>query len=136
MRWGEEGGPAARPLRKWGGRFFAGLVVDCFWGWGRGNWVTQTLLLRKELHGCAPSAFKRSRVNFENLAYLTLKEPGTSVGGEVAPAGVFVGLGARLANTQLDLGQGPLEATNRQLDLGIQGQGFFKVKIQDTIGNG
>jgi flagellar basal-body rod protein FlgG len=75
-------------------------------------------------------------VNFENLAYLTLKEPKTNAAKEMTPSGVFVGLGARLANTQLDLEQGPLEATNRQLDLGIQGQGFFKVKIQDLVGNG
>jgi len=42
----------------------------------------------------------------------------------------------RLGCTQLDLTQGSLESTNRPLDVGIQGQRFFKVKIVNSIGNG
>jgi flagellar basal-body rod protein FlgG len=54
----------------------------------------------------------------------------------VSPAGIYVGLGVRVSNTQLDTEQGSLENTGRQLDVGISGQGFFKVKIMDTIGDG
>ncbi len=83
------------------------------------------------------NAFKRSRVNFEDLMYVMLKQPGTTSGsGEVSPAGIFVGLGTRISNTQLDLEQGPLENTNRQLDVGIEGKGFLKVKIMDSFGDG
>jgi flagellar basal-body rod protein FlgG len=81
-------------------------------------------------------AFKGSRVNFEDLYYLTLKQPGsTNAAQEVSPSGIFVGLGTRLSNTQLDLSQGSLENTTRDWDLGIQGQGFFKIKILDTVGS-
>jgi flagellar basal-body rod protein FlgG len=92
--------------------------------------VVANNLANAETHG-----FKRSRVNFEDLMYLTLKQPGvTNAAGDVSPAGIFVGLGTRISNTQVDLEQGSLESTNRQLDVGIQGQGFFKVKT--TIGDG
>src|SRR5208282_6082669 len=65
-------------------------------------------------------AFKGSRVNFEDLFYQTLKEPGTTSGnGQISPSGIYVGLGTRVSNTQLDLTQGSLENTGRDLDVGI-----------------
>jgi len=36
----------------------------------------------------------------------------------------------------LDLTQGSLESTGRPLDVGVQGQGFFTVRIPNSIGNG
>jgi flagellar basal-body rod protein FlgG len=98
---------------------------------------TQIDVVANNLANAETTAFKRSRVNFEDLMYQTLREPGaTNVAGDVAPAGVFVGLGVRVSNTQLDTSVGSPESTQRQLDCAIQGQGFFKVKVLDTIGNG
>src|SRR5262245_38963099 len=75
-------------------------------------------------------AFKRQRVNFENLMYTALKQPGAqNAAGDVTPAGIFVGLGVRISNTQLDVEQGSLENTARNLDVAISGPGFFKVKL-------
>jgi flagellar basal-body rod protein FlgG len=83
------------------------------------------------------TAFKRSRTNFEDLMYLQLKQPGTTnAAGETSPAGTFVGLGVRVSNTQVDMAQGSMERTDRPLDVGIEGDGFFRVKIMDTIGDG
>ncbi len=94
-------------------------------------------VVANNLANAETTAFKRSRTNFEDLYYLTLKQPGTTnSAGEVSPAGIYVGLGVRVSNTQLDTEQGSLENTGRQLDVGISGQGFFKVKIMDTIGDG
>ena len=98
---------------------------------------TRIDVVANNLANAETTAFKRSRTNFEDLMYLTLKEPGTSnSSGEISPAGTFVGLGVRISNTQLDLEQGSLENTGRQLDIGIEGQGFFRVQIMDTIGDG
>jgi flagellar basal-body rod protein FlgG len=48
------------------------------------------------------TAFKRSRVNFEDLMYLQLRQPGTTnAAGDISPAGTFVGTGVRVSNTQL-----------------------------------
>jgi flagellar basal-body rod protein FlgG len=67
--------------------------------------------------------------------YLQQKQPGvTNAAGDITPAGIFVGLGTRISNTQIDLEQGSLENTSRPLDVGIEGNGFFKVKILDALG--
>jgi flagellar basal body rod protein FlgG len=42
----------------------------------------------------------------------------------------------RISCTRLDLTQGSLDNTGRPLDVGIQGQGFFQVKILNSVGNG
>ena len=98
---------------------------------------TRIDVIANNLANAETTAFKRSRVNFEDLMYLTHKEPGaTNNAGEVSPSGTFVGLGVRISNTQLDLEQGSMETTNRPLDVAIEGQGFFRVKIMDAIGDG
>src|SRR5439155_6402686 len=98
---------------------------------------TRIDVVANNLANAETTAFKGSRVNFEDLMYLTLKPPGTTnSAGDISPSGIFVGLGVKISNTQLDLSPGSLENTNRQFDVGIQGQGFFKVKILNTIGDG
>jgi flagellar basal-body rod protein FlgG len=98
---------------------------------------TRIDVIANNLANAETTAFKRSRVNFEDLMYLTLKQPGAqTAGGETTPAGIFVGLGTKISNTQLDTEQGSLENTGRPLDVAIEGNGFFKVKIMPTVGDG
>jgi flagellar basal-body rod protein FlgG len=98
---------------------------------------TRIDVVANNLANAETTAFKRSRVNFEDLMYLTVREPGAqNNAGEISPSGTFVGLGVRISNTQLDLEQGSLESTNNPLDVGIEGDGFFRVKIMDSIGDG
>src|SRR5271165_7090796 len=96
---------------------------------------TQIDVIANNLANAETSSFKGSRVNFEDLFYQMLKQPGTTSSvGEISPSGIFVGLGTRISNTQLDMSQGSLENTARELDVGIQGPGFFRVKVLDSIG--
>jgi flagellar basal-body rod protein FlgG len=96
---------------------------------------TRIDVVANNLANAETTAFKRSRVNFEDLMYLQLKQPGTTdSSGEISPAGTFVGLGTKISNTQLDLEQGSMESTNRPLDVGIQGNGFFAIKILGALG--
>jgi flagellar basal-body rod protein FlgG len=98
---------------------------------------TRIDVVANNLANAETTAFKRSRVNFEDLMYLQMKQPGvTNAAGDLTPAGIYVGLGTRISNTQIDLEQGSLENTGRPLDVGIEGNGFFKVKILDSIGDG
>jgi flagellar basal-body rod protein FlgG len=98
---------------------------------------TRIDVVANNLANAETTAFKRSRVNFEDLMYLMLKQPGvTNQEGDVAPSGTFVGLGTKISNTQIDLEQGSLESTNRPLDVGIQGNGFFAVQLLNGVGDG
>jgi len=96
---------------------------------------TRIDVISNNLANAETTAFKGSRVNFEDLFYQMLQQPGTvNLANETSPGGIFVGLGTKISNTQLDLTQGSLQNTNRSLDLGIQGDGFFKIKILDSVG--
>lgn len=96
---------------------------------------TRIDVVANNLANAETTAFKGSRCNFEDLYYQQMKQPGTTdSAGNVDPAGIFVGLGTKMSNTQLDLSQGSLEATGNPLDVGIQGPGFFAVKTLDSLG--
>jgi flagellar basal-body rod protein FlgG len=94
-------------------------------------------VIANNLANAETTAFKRSRVNFEDLMYITQKQPGSpNSSGEISPTGIFIGLGVKLSNTTIDTEQGPLDNTSGPLDLAVQGNGFFKVKTIPSIGNG
>ena len=94
-------------------------------------------VIANNLANAETNAFKASRVNFEDLMYQTVKQPGAeSSGGELDPAGIFVGLGTKISNTQLDMTDGSLQNTGRQLDVAITGSGFFRVKTDPSLGDG
>jgi flagellar basal-body rod protein FlgG len=81
--------------------------------------------------------FKRSRANFEDLFYQEIRVSGSEIqGGGVVPAPMQVGLGVRLASTQRIFTQGGLQETERDLDMAVEGAGFFQVQLPDDIGGG
>jgi len=94
-------------------------------------------VVANNLANAETDAFKRQRANFEDLMYQMMKQPGTTnTQGDVSPSGIYVGLGTRLSNTELDMTQGSMDNTGGNLDVGISGNGFFRVKILNTIGDG
>ncbi|MBI3926730.1 MAG: flagellar basal-body rod protein FlgG [Armatimonadetes bacterium] len=70
--------------------------------------------------------FKKSRVTFEDLLYATMKDP-----GQEGTPGTQIGMGVRSAGTQRMFAQGTLQDTGNPYDVGIQGEGFFKVLMPD-----
>lgn len=82
------------------------------------------------------NGFKKSRVDFQDLMYQTLRAPGTPNNqGSQIPTGIEVGHGVRPAATQKMFGQGSLKPTENALDLAIDGNGFFQVLLPDgTMG--
>jgi flagellar basal-body rod protein FlgG len=98
---------------------------------------TEIDVVANNLANAETTGFKASRVNFEDLMYMQLKQPGVSSGaGQISPAGIFVGLGTKISNTQIDLTQGSPNSTDRPLDVAIQGDGFFRVKVMSSLGDG
>ncbi len=74
-------------------------------------------------------AFKRSRVNFEDILYLIREQPGLRSGlDEPKPAGQQIGIGVQLSSTEQDFTQGSIADGITQFDLAIQGDGFFQVQ--------
>jgi flagellar basal-body rod protein FlgG len=83
------------------------------------------------------NSFKRSRTNFEDLMYVTVRQPGAlNAAQEVTPAGLQIGLGVKVSNTSIDLEQGPLENTGNPLDVSIEGSGFFRIATPEGAGDG
>ncbi len=68
------------------------------------------------------TGFKRSQVNFEDLMYTKLNEP-----SEMEPSGFEVGNGVSPGSTVKVFTPGEMHNTGRDLDVAIQGDGFFKV---------
>ena len=76
--------------------------------------------------------FKRDRANFEDLFYKTETLPGSDQGGTKTAVGVQIGLGSKVSSVQSDFTQGAFDTSAGELDLAIQGEGFFKVTDPTT----
>ena len=76
------------------------------------------------------TGFKRSTVEFHDLIYQTLRAPGTqgATGLEV-PTGIQIGSGVRTAGITKIFNEGVLENTGNDLDMAIEGDGFFQILL-------
>ncbi len=77
------------------------------------------------------SGYKRTRVNFQDLLYVKHSRPGDAAQGASPPTGLEVGSGVRSVSTTRVFTAGVLQGTQRQLDVAIQGDGFFQVTMPD-----
>ncbi len=79
------------------------------------------------------TGFKKSRLEFEDMLYINM---GNSEGQADTEARVFsdlqMGSGARTVSNLKTFAQGPLEETQRELDVAIEGEGFFQLKYQEN----
>ncbi len=76
--------------------------------------------------------FKKSRVDFQDVMYQTLRSAGsTAARGVQVPTGIQVGLGTRPVATQKLFSQGDFTQTGNSLDLVVEGDGFFQVQRPD-----
>src|SRR3990172_1417359 len=78
------------------------------------------------------AGFKKSRADFQDLMYQTLRTPGTSSAeGTVVPSGIQLGLGVKPVAVQKLFLQGDFVATGNKLDVVIEGDGFFQILMPD-----
>ncbi|HEY3345994.1 MAG TPA: flagellar basal-body rod protein FlgG [Nitrospirota bacterium] len=74
------------------------------------------------------SGYKRGRADFQELLYQTLRQPGSSSSDSTkVPTGIQIGLGVRPAAVQKLYTEGDMQNTGNDLDLAIEGKGFFQV---------
>jgi flagellar basal-body rod protein FlgG len=72
--------------------------------------------------------FKKSRADFQDLLYQTLRAPGAvTASGNQVPTGIQVGMGTKPVAVQKLFSQGDYIETKNELDFAIEGKGFFKI---------
>jgi flagellar basal-body rod protein FlgG len=72
--------------------------------------------------------FKKSQGDFQDLLYQTLRTPGaTSAQGNQIPTGMQLGHGVRPVAIQKIFSQGDYQQTNNELNIAIEGDGFFQI---------
>lgn len=80
------------------------------------------------LANVSTTGFRRSRADFADLLYQNLRQPGApnSTGGQ-APAGIQIGSGVRPVATVRMLAGGEVHETGNELDIAVEGDGYFAV---------
>lgn len=75
------------------------------------------------------TAYKRGNTEFQDLMYQTIKEAGNDVGAAQTPVGIQVGSGVKVAAQYAIHEAGASKVTGGNLDLMINGEGFFAVQL-------
>jgi flagellar basal-body rod protein FlgG len=76
------------------------------------------------------NGFKMRRAQFQDLLYQNYVQPGAAAGSQtIVPSGLQIGLGTRPASNEIIFSQGNYQQTDNPLDLVIQGNGFFQVRM-------
>ena len=78
------------------------------------------------------TAFKKSKVEFQDLIYQNLRIAGSSnLQGTFVPTHIQIGNGSRPVANQKIFAQGEIYYTNNPLDIAVDGGGFFQVNRPD-----
>ena len=90
-------------------------------------------VIANNLSNVNTTGFKRSRADFQDLLYQTMRAPGseTSQAGTQVPTGIQFGHGVRTAAVSKMFSQGDYNQTGNQMDLAIEGRGFFNIQMPD-----
>lgn len=107
----------------------------------RSLWIAKTGLdaqqvqldaISHNLANVATNGFKRSHAQFEDLLYQNLRQAGgLSTAQTQLPTGLQLGTGVRPVATSRIFTQGTLQQTGNELDMAIDGRGFFTVQLPD-----
>ncbi|WP_421866776.1 flagellar basal-body rod protein FlgG [Motiliproteus sp.] len=91
---------------------------------------TALRVVSNNLANISTDGFKRDRAIFEDLIYQVQRQPGAqSADGTELPSGFQLGTGVRVVGTEKTFTQGTINVTNQNLDLAIEGDGFFQIAL-------
>lgn len=92
--------------------------------------MAQVESISNNLANVNTNGFKKSRVEFQDLLYETLQEPGANTSAQTqSPIGLQRGMGVKVAGTQINFETGSPTQTGRDLDMMVRGDGFFVVQL-------
>lgn len=90
-------------------------------------------IISNNLANVNTTGYKKSRVDFQDLFYQTLRTAGAEqAGGLQNPTGLQVGMGTIPVATQKIFSQGDYQNTENPMDWSIEGSGFFQVLMPDN----
>jgi flagellar basal-body rod protein FlgG len=94
---------------------------------------TRVNVISNNIANVDTTAYNARRAEFADLLYQHEKRAGavSSDAGTVLPTGVQVGLGVRTAAISMDNTRGSLRQTDGDLDLAVEGRGYFEVGLPD-----
>lgn len=90
---------------------------------------TRVEVISNNLANMNTTSYASRRAEFADLHYQIVKAAGASSAstGEIVPEGVQLGLGVRTSAISMDMTQGALKETGGDLDIAIEGKGFFEI---------
>jgi flagellar basal-body rod protein FlgG len=94
---------------------------------------TRVSVISNNIANADTTAYSARRAEFADLIYQQERRAGavSSDAGTVLPTGVQVGLGVRTAAISMDTSPGSLRQTDGDLDLAIDGRGYFEIEMPD-----
>jgi flagellar basal-body rod protein FlgG len=89
-------------------------------------------VISNNLANVSTNGFKKSHAVFEDLMYQNLRQVGSATNEQAnLPTGLQVGLGVRTVATSRNFSQGNLQQSNNNMDVAVQGNGFFQITMPD-----
>ncbi len=93
---------------------------------------TQLDVISHNLANVSTTGYKRAQAVFEDLMYQNLRQVGSNTSDQSQlPTGLHLGLGVRTVATSRSFAQGTIQQTSNNLDVAIQGNGFFQITMPD-----
>jgi len=88
-------------------------------------------VISNNIANMSTTAYSARRAEFADLHYQQIIPPGaiSNADGLVAPTGVQIGLGVRTAAVIMNREQGSLKQTGGDLDLALEGPGYFELTL-------
>ena len=88
-------------------------------------------VISNNIANMSTAAYRPRTAEFSDLMYQQHLTPGTitSQVGTVVPAGIQLGTGVKPSSVSMEITQGGLRETSSELDLAIDGTGFFEVTL-------
>lgn len=78
------------------------------------------------------TGFKKNQVEFQDLLYQSVRPAGSATAeGVSTPTELQIGCGSRVVSTAKSFAQGSVTATDNALDIAIEGDGFFQLRMPD-----
>jgi flagellar basal-body rod protein FlgG len=89
-------------------------------------------VISNNLANSSTTAYKKVQPLFQDLLYTTIRSSGSAANAQnLLPTGLQIGAGSAITSTERTNTQGTLVQTGNQLDIAIQGNGFFQIQLAD-----